>query len=257
METGLLAAAATAGALGVTHAVEPDHVAGIASLTSRDGDARRSALVGACFSLGHVALVVVWLTAGYLLLGRTEFPAVFDAVGTLGVGLLLGALGLVLAAGGLRRLFYAHSHEHEHGGHTHSHVHAHLPLFGGQGADREGHDHDADRDHDAAHDHAHTVRAYLRTGVVGALFTLSPPLSMIAFAATLFPAHGPGAVAVAVAVYALGITATMSALGAGVGGFFGLAGERNVRVYGGAQAVAGVLVVGLAVSLLVGVGPFA
>ena len=56
----------------------------------------------------------------------------------------------------------------------------------------------------------------LRTGVVGALFTLSPPLSMIAFAATLFPAD-PELVAVAVAAYAVVITATMSALGAGVG----------------------------------------
>ena len=57
----------------------------------------------------------------------------------------------------------------------------------------------------------------LRTaGVVGALFTLSPPLSMIAFAATLFPAD-PELVAVAVAAYAVIITATMSALGAGVG----------------------------------------
>jgi cytochrome c biogenesis protein CcdA len=223
----------TAGVLGVTHAIEPDHVAGIASLTGRYGDSRLSALVGACFSAGHVALVVVWLSVGYLLLGRTEFPAVFDRIGTVGVGVLLGALGGLLVLGGVRRVAYAHTR---------------LPLLGGSGHT------DGDPEDDAVHAHDHTVRAYLKTGVVGALFTLSPPLSMMAFSATLYSAN-PGLVALAVAAYAVGITLTMSALGAGVGVAFEAASELNVRVYGGAQTLAGVLVVGLAVSLLTGAVP--
>jgi cytochrome c biogenesis protein CcdA len=223
----------TAGVLGVTHAIEPDHVAGIASLTGRYGDSRLSALVGACFSAGHVALVVVWLSVGYLLLGRTEFPAIFDRIGTVGVGVLLGALGGLLVLGGVRRVAYAHTR---------------LPLLGGSGHT------DGDPEDDAVHAHDHTVRAYLKTGVVGALFTLSPPLSMMAFSATLYSAN-PGLVALAVAAYAVGITLTMSALGAGVGVAFEAASELNVRVYGGAQTLAGVLVVGLAVSLLAGAVP--
>jgi cytochrome c biogenesis protein CcdA len=240
----------TAGVLGVTHALEPDHVAGIASLTSRYGDSWLSALVGACFSAGHVALVVVWLSVGYLLLGRTEFPAVFDRLGTLGVGVLLGAFGGLLVLGGLRRVAYAHSHEHDHGDNTHSHAHAHLPLLG-RGSHTGGEQAD-----DVAHAHGHTVGAYLKTGVVGALFTLSPPLSMIAFSATLFSAS-PSLIALAVVAYAVGITVTMSALGAGVGAAFGAASELNVRVYGGTQALAGVLIVALAVSLLDGTVPLA
>jgi len=225
----------TAGVLGVTHALEPDHVAGIASLTSRYGDSWLSALVGACFSAGHVALVVVWLSVGYLLLGRTEFPAVFDRIGTVGVGVLLGALGGLLVLGGVRRVAYAHTR---------------LPLLGGSGHT------DGDPGDDAAHAHDHTVRAYLKTGVVGALFTLSPPLSMIAFSATLFSAS-PSLIALAVVAYAVGITVTMSALGAGVGAAFGAASELNVRVYGGTQVLAGVLIVALAVSLLDGTVPLA
>ena len=233
MSVTVAGALLTAGVLGVTHAIEPDHVAGIASLTGRYGDSRLSALVGACFSAGHVALVVVWLSVGYLLLGRTEFPAVFDRIGTVGVGVLLGALGGLLVLGGVRRVAYAHTR---------------LPLLGGSGHT------DGDPEDDAVHAHDHTVRAYLKTGVVGALFTLSPPLSMMAFSATLYSAN-PGLVALAVAAYAVGITLTMSALGAGVGAAFGAASELNVRVYGGAQALAGVLVVGLAVSLLAGAVP--
>ena len=233
MSVTVAGALLTAGVLGVTHAIEPDHVAGIASLTGRYGDTRLSALVGACFSAGHVALVMVWLSVGYLLLGRTEFPAVFDRIGTVGVGVLLGALGGLLVLGGVRRVAYAHTR---------------LPLLGGSGHT------DGDPGDDAAHAHDHTVRAYLKTGVVGALFTLSPPLSMMAFSATLYSAN-PGLVALAVAAYAVGITLTMSALGAGVGVAFEAASELNVRVYGGAQTLAGVLVVGLAVSLLTGAVP--
>jgi hypothetical protein len=112
-------------------------------------------------------------------------------------------------------------------------------------------DHEGPSSDVVAHGHDHTARAYLKTGFVGALFTLSPPLSMIAFSATLFSA-GPELVAVAVAAYAVAITATMSALGASVGTLFGAVGELNVRVYGGAQTIAGALVVALAASLLVG-----
>jgi len=72
---------------------------------------------------------------------------------------------------------------------------------------------------------------------------------MIASAATLFPA-GPELVAVAVAAYAVAITAIMSALGAGVGA----ASEANVWVYGGSQALAGA-VAGLGVSLALGTVP--
>lgn len=249
MTATLAAALVTVGVLGVTHAVEPDHVAGIASLTGRFGDARLSALVGACFSLGHVALVVGWLSVGYLL-QRTTFPPVFDTVGTLGVAVLLGLLGTNLAVGGLRRFRHTHAHEHDSTVHTHAHIH--LPLVGG-GHEAATHDHDADHD-TIGHDHAHTVRAYLKTGIVGALFTLSPPLSMIVFSSTLF-STGSELVAVAVVVYAVSITATMSALGAGAGAVFERTSRLNGRVHGGVQALAGVFVVGTAVSVVVGVGP--
>ncbi|MFB6123618.1 MAG: hypothetical protein ABEJ78_09190 [Haloferacaceae archaeon] len=245
MTPALVAALVTAGVLGVTHAVEPDHVAGIASLTGRYEDSRLSALVGACFSLGHVALVVGWLGVGYLLLHRTDYPAIFETVGRVGVAVSLGVLGTVLAFGGLRRLRYAHSHEHTHDGTRHSHAHAHLPWFGSD----DGGAH-ADGVARPEHSHDHTLRAYLKTGVVGALFTLSPPISMITFAATLFPTAGPSVVVLAVVAYAVAITATMSVLGAGVGALFGKVSETNVRVYGGAQVLAGAVVVAMAVSMV-------
>jgi len=236
MSTTVLGALATAGVLGVTHALEPDHVAGISSLTSEYADSRLSALAGACFSVGHVALVVAWLAVAYALLGRTEFPPVFDAVGTVGVGVLLGVLGAAMAVGGLRRVVRAD--EHEHGDETHSHPHVHLPLPGFD-----------------SHGHRHDTASYLKTGLVGALFTLSPPVSMIIFSSTLLPDYGASVVALAVLTYGVTITLTMSLLGAGAGALFGLTERRSGRLHGVAQVVAGVAVTGLALSLLAGTVP--
>ncbi|MFB6140874.1 MAG: hypothetical protein ABEJ26_10615 [Halosimplex sp.] len=289
MSATLWGALATAGLLGVTHAIEPDHVAGISSVTSRYGDSRLSALVGACFSLGHVALVVVWLAGGYLLLGRTEFPAVFDAVGTLGVAVLLAVLGTAMAVGGLQSLRHAHAHEHD--GEVHAHSHLHLPLVGSdhdhaddaRAAERDGREHGhshahgshrhshgagtddiphtVDGDDERAsddgtagvvpHDHGHGVGAYLKTGLVGALFALSPPVSMILFASSLFPDYGGGAVALAVVAYAVSITATMSAVGAGVGTVFGAA-SASPRLHAGARVLGGVAIAAVALSMLPG-----
>jgi hypothetical protein len=237
MLSPLLGALATAGVLGVTHAIEPDHVAGISSVTSDAGSPRLSALVGACFSAGHVVLVVAWLAVGYLALGLTEYPPVFDVVGTVGVTLLLGVLGVGMTIGGLRTLRY----EHDHDGETEPHTHLPLPInvTGGN---------------TASHRHDHSMREYLETGILGALFTLSPPLSMIVFASTLLPNYGLGAIGLAVLVYAIGITAMMSLIGAGVGTVFGKT-APSPRAHGALRSIAGLAVVGFAAWTALGVVP--
>lgn len=218
---------ATASLLGVTHALEPDHVAGIYSLTGQYGDSRLSALAGVCFSLGHVALVACWLVVAHLLLGVTTFPPVLDALGSVAVVVVLGVLGGVLTVRGVRGAMNTHARD------GHGEPHLHLPLVGD------------------SHDHDHTARAYLRTGIVGALFTFSPPASMIAFSATVLPEFGPTVVGGATAAYAVGITLTMGAVGAGAGSLSGRL-RANPRLYGAARSVAGVLV--LALAAYVGIG---
>ncbi|MFC7027146.1 hypothetical protein ACFQJ5_05385 [Halomicroarcula sp. GCM10025324] len=236
MATTELTALLTAGLLGVTHALEPDHVAGISSLTSEYADSRLSALAGACFSLGHVALVVAWLGVGYVVLGRTAFPAVFEAAGTAGAGVLLGLLGAVMAVTGLRRTVRTTEHDHETV--THSHPHLHLPLPGFDD-----------------HDHGHDTISYLKTGLVGALFTLSPPVSMLVFASTLLPDFGTTVVSLAVVTYGVTITVTMSLLGAGAGALFGFTEAWSETFHGAAQTVAGVAIAALAATLLVDAVP--
>lgn len=224
----------TAGVLGITHGIEPDHVAGVTALTHKAGDARLSALVGGCFAVGHALLVVAWIAGAYLLFGTTSFPGYLETVGMTVVGTLLALLSLYLGVSGTRKLLHRHEHDHSDDG-EHAHFHLHLPF---------------DVRSDRKHGHKHTVFEYLKIGVVGALFTLSPPLSMIAFISVTMSESAGILLVGAVAAYTITIVATMAAIGGGAGALFDLTKARGERVHAASQVVASVLVLAFAVNIL-------
>lgn len=213
MDIGLLA---TAALLGVAHAIEPDHVAGIVGLVG-DAGRSRAALVGACFAVGHAALVVVWLAVATLVLD--SLPAVAGAFGDAALGVvLLVTAGLVAwdAQRALRR-----------GAHGHAHA---APLLaradGGTGR-------------------------LLAFGVVGALFTLSPPVTMLGFVTGVLPTAGATGAWLTVAAYTVAIAATMATVGAVGSTAVGWLGARNERFAAGGKLVAALALAALALSTLV------
>ena len=240
--TGALGCLLTAGFLGVTHGIEPDHVAGIAALTHDAEDSVLSALVGSCFATGHALLVVVWIVVAYAVVGSTSFPPAFERFGTLFVGVVLAALSLYLGVTGTRKL--VHRHRHDHGEGIHSHYHVHLPTSLQLGPGSEG-----------EHTHNHTMLEYLKIGTIGALFTLSPPVSMIAFISVTVSGGGVPLLAGIVAAYTLTIVVTMAVIGGGVGSIFRFSKARGERLHAVSQVVASVVVLGFAVSVLAGVIP--
>ncbi|MFB6086079.1 MAG: hypothetical protein ABEJ84_04645 [Halodesulfurarchaeum sp.] len=241
----------SAGVLGITHAIEPDHVAVIAALTHEAADPKLSAIVGGCFAIGHAILVVIWVGTALLLFGATRFPPVLEQFGLLVVGTILAMLSLYLGVTGTRRLL--HRHEHEHGAGPHSHVHVHLPIGspGGTGSGEQGDAMDAHGDH--AHDHG--VLEYLKIGTIGALFTLSPPVSMIAFISVVMSNRGGTLVVGVVAAYTISIVASMAAIGSGVGSLSKRTRRKGERYHAMFQIVASVLVFAVAVLLLVDAVP--
>lgn len=114
--------------VGVRHAFEPDHLAAVSTLVSESRGARRGAMLGAIWGLGHtLALIVVGivlLAAGALVPARLE-TALELAVAVMLVG--LGARAIVRAVrDGRAGRIAAHSHgaaAHSHaapdGGHVH------------------------------------------------------------------------------------------------------------------------------------------
>lgn len=226
-----------AGVIGVTHGLEPDHIAGISALTGGVADSRLSAVVGGCFALGHVLLVVAWVVGATLLVGVTSFPPILESLGLVAVGILLIGLSAALGVSAAKRI--VHKHEHRHDGWVHAHFHVHLPraATGSDSGDR--------------HHHEHDLWEYLKVGTVGALFTLSPPLSMIVFISIVVSNAPPAAVGAAVLAYAVAITLTMSVVGYGAGTAYRFAHARGPRVHATLQlAVAGIVLV-VAVVLLV------
>lgn len=228
MSSTVLTAVATAGILGVTHAIEPDHVAGISSLTSEYGESRLSALAGVCFSLGHIVVVTLWLFVASFLLEQIDFPPVYDTAGTAGAGILLGLLGGAMAIGGIQRV-YLDEHNHGKASYTHSHVYFSFMQ---------------------PTEHGHDSVFFLKTGLIGALFTLSPPISMIVFSSTLLPDYGAGVVSLAVVTYGISIITTMGIVGASTGAVFGIAKQRSFRFHGGVRTVAGLGILTFAAVLL-------
>ena len=114
--------------LGMRHAFEPDHLAAVTTLVSRERSSLRAALLGAWWGIGHtLALLVVGAS---LVVVRAELPPNVSDAFELVVAAMLIALGLRsirLAAqqgpGGPR-----HLHRHGHIVHSHAAVPAHVHI---------------------------------------------------------------------------------------------------------------------------------
>jgi hypothetical protein len=123
-------------ALGVRHALEPDHLAAVSTLATEQKSARAGLLLGAWWGLGHTASLLV--VGGGLALLEAQMPA--------RLGLALEALvGVMVVALGLRALRRAVTEgrtgvvtTHAHFGevHTHAGPDEHLHLRGGTLATR-------------------------------------------------------------------------------------------------------------------------
>lgn len=236
----------TASILGLTHGIEPDHVAGITALTHEAGDPKLSALVGGCFAFGHTLLVVAWIALAYLLFESASFPPQFEKLGLLSVGIVLTLLSLYTAIRGTQSLL--HKHDHNHGDGSHTHFHGHLSSLVSGGDDHINHS-------KGTHEHDHGFFEYLTIGTIGALFTLSPPISMIAFISVAMSNSGETLVIGVVAAYTVSIVATMAAIGGGAGSLFQFSKLKGERFHAISQVVAAVVVLAFAVNLLVGVVP--
>ena len=116
--------------LGMRHALEPDHLAAISTLVSREKSGLKAALLGICWGIGHTFSLFV-VGAGLVLL-RAEMPESLSNVFECFVAVMLIALGL-------RAIWQAarqgpegplHIHRHGHIVHTHSAVPAHVHIGG-------------------------------------------------------------------------------------------------------------------------------
>jgi high-affinity nickel permease len=107
------------GAIGVTHALESDHLAAVATLVEEDTD--RPGLVGASWGVGHT-IPIAAIGLAFVVLGL-QLPESVTRLFEVGVAIVLVALGARLLLGVVRE---TDRFTHTHGGDGHSHTHVGL-----------------------------------------------------------------------------------------------------------------------------------
>lgn len=114
--------------VGLRHAFEPDHLTAVATLATDARDAKRGAILGAWWGLGHtVSLVIV----GIVLIGANAvMPAHIAARFELGVCAMLIVLGVRAIYRGIKLGVVGPTYQHTHSGvpHVHAGVSSHLHV---------------------------------------------------------------------------------------------------------------------------------
>lgn len=121
--------------LGMRHATDPDHVIAITTIVSHQSSAKRAALIGALWGLGHTVTIFAVGTA--IILFNLVIPTRLGLSMEFSVGLMLIVLGIWNVAAFLRSMptirrsngaeDRIHSHPHRHGDYIHTHAHSHEP----------------------------------------------------------------------------------------------------------------------------------
>jgi hypothetical protein len=114
--------------LGMRHALEPDHLAAVSTLVTRERSGYKAALVGACWGVGHtLSLLVVGVA---LIVLRAEMSARVSDAFELCVAVMLVALGWRAIRQAARQGPAGPAHVHHHGRvvHAHAGVPAHVHV---------------------------------------------------------------------------------------------------------------------------------
>ncbi|SLM48814.1 putative Nickel/cobalt efflux system RcnA [Nitrospira japonica] len=112
--------------LGLRHALDADHIAAVSTVLATRPSWRASGLIGFSWGLGHTLVLLLVGTVALAL--QISIPESVANAAEFAVGLMLIALGGVLALRVFRERWHSHSHDHE--GRRHDHVHSHAATSG-------------------------------------------------------------------------------------------------------------------------------
>lgn len=118
---GIVTVLALGFVLGMTHALDADHMVAVSALVSRERSIWSSSMIGAFWGMGHS--LSLFLSGGIILALKISIPPVMTLAMEMAVGIMLVFLGGLVAANLIRDHFHIHAHEHD--GKTHLHLHSH------------------------------------------------------------------------------------------------------------------------------------
>ena len=152
--------------LGMRHAIEADHVAAVATLTTRTNSIRQGIQQGAAWGLGHT--LTLFLFGGIVLFVTNIVPEELVRWVELAVGIMLIALGLDVICRLIRERVHFHTHSHRDGA-RHFHAHSHK--------DEKYQDHCATH-----HEHKHPTGFPIRALLIGLMHGMAGSAALIILA---------------------------------------------------------------------------
>jgi hypothetical protein len=194
-----LTALVLAGALGLRHSADPDHLVAVSTLVAgrRGGHGvRAAARLGAAWGAGHALTLVLFGLPVVLVQAYLPEPA--QRLAEAAIGVLIVGLAARLLVRYRRGAFHVHAHEHDGVAHTHLHSHA------GGGAGR------------AAHRHSHPPpRSPLAAFLIGCLHGTGGSAAVGVLLVASVP--GRSTAVAALAIFAAGTAVSMTLLSAAFG----------------------------------------
>lgn len=208
--------------IGLRHALEADHVAAVAVLTTRARSFSQAVPVGVMWGLGHTLTLFVF--AGLVMASGNLVPE--NVAGWLEAA--VGVMLVLLGGDVIRRLIRdrVHFHAHTHAGEN-SHFHAHSHKT------RQTHSHD------------HVRGLSLRALLVGMMHGMAGSAALVLLTAQ--SVGGPGAGLLYIAVFGVGSIFGMAVLSAVIAVPLRYTATSMTWAYSGLSAVMGLFSVGLGV----------
>src|SRR2546425_7756332 len=115
----LLTSSGLGSLVGMRHALEPDHLAAVSTMVTRERGAWKAALIGACWGLGHTLSLLV--VGAVLLVLRAEMTTRVSDAFEFCVALMLIGLGWRAVRQAARQGAAGPAHMHQHGRVVHHH----------------------------------------------------------------------------------------------------------------------------------------
>ena len=212
------------------HALEADHLAAVASLTSGVISSKRAMLHGATWGIGHASTLM--LLGGAALLLGFQLSEQFMRWLEFAVGGMLVGLGIKVLLGLWRERMHMHIHRHDDGT---VHLHAHGHKYGHETDHRQ-----------SLHKHFHkraTPGPYIQALAVGAMHGMAGTAVLLVFVA---------AAAIDSIVQGIGYIVIF-----GLGSVLGMAVLSVAVIFPATYAVSTLPKLGRALRMAVGLGTFA
>jgi len=177
--------------IGVRHAFEADHIAAVASLSTRAQSLKDAVRMGMTWGFGHT--LTLFIFGSIVLFSDLMIPERLALILEFVVGVMLVGLGVDV----VRRMLHerVHFHNHAHDGVTHFHAHSHA---------NEG------KHEDSAHQHGHKNTISMRALMVGLMHGMAGSAALIVL--TLQSVESPMMGLLYIALFGFGSVAGMAVL---------------------------------------------